>query len=192
MLTKGPIPEGPLASQQPNFHVIYIGKLQSAPSLCCVRSPSLTHSLPGIPSSARCLRQRGWPAQKRAEPKLLIPECLDNPTARKGFRTLARHKRYPARKVAVLAARRAAWAAVCSHSCVSAESWILLWLLSDIGFTHALCRARFILPRGITTHPSVPASSKVKVSPSCPFRAPLQPRPGHQDIWQAGRREPGQ
>lgn len=83
MLTKGPIPEGPLALQKPNFHVIYTGELESAPPLCYFLQPIM------FPKPAlRCSSQ--WAAagkmsrrsRKGRELKLLIPNCLDTSLSR--------------------------------------------------------------------------------------------------------------
>lgn len=72
MLTKGPIPEGPLASQKPNFHVIYIGKLWSAPPLCYFLQP-IIYSQSALRCSSQRGREGGIPVQKGEGAEALYP-----------------------------------------------------------------------------------------------------------------------
>jgi len=76
MLTKGPIPEGPLASQKPDFHVIYIGKFGwNAPSLCYVLQ-LVIYPQPARDAPASTVGKGARQSRSRRELKLAVLNCV--------------------------------------------------------------------------------------------------------------------
>lgn len=115
-----------MASQKPNFHVIYIGELESAPPLCYfLQAIMYPKSAPRCSSQQAAVGKGACRSRKGREPKFLIPNCLDTSLPR-AFQTWPEKStiKYTVRKASFLAGRGAGWTAFHSHSCIHASPYL--------------------------------------------------------------------